>query len=285
MYRPHSMHGPRCSLTLHSAETLGPPLLLLHGVLRAWDDFLCVCPLLETQWSVHGLDLRSHGASGHAGGLYQVRDYVEDAASVVIEHFDEPVVLVGHSLGALVAAAVAAQVPRKVRAVVLEDPPFTQLGTDIQKTSHHALFAGIQGLLPSSGSIENLAVQLAALEVPLPATGETRPLGDLRDAASLRYSARCLQRMDPAVLEPLVAGRWMEGYDFRGTVKAISCPALLLQGETSLGGMLDDHDAQVATDLMTRETHIKLEGVGHLIHQMRTEDYLRLVLSFLASLD
>ena len=49
-------------------------------------------------------------------------DYARDAAAV-LRSLREPAVVCGHSLGALVAGVVAAQLPERVRAVVLEDPP------------------------------------------------------------------------------------------------------------------------------------------------------------------
>ena len=49
-------------------------------------------------------------------------DYAADALAFV-EALPSPATLYGHSLGALVAASVAAALPGRVAGVVLEDPP------------------------------------------------------------------------------------------------------------------------------------------------------------------
>src|SRR5688572_4782194 len=92
----------------------GPPLLMLHGVLRAWTDF-------APRWQLFALDHRGHGESARAE-RYLVVDYAADAVALVRDRLPG-VVLYGHSLGALAAVAVAAELPDLVRAVILEDPP------------------------------------------------------------------------------------------------------------------------------------------------------------------
>jgi pimeloyl-ACP methyl ester carboxylesterase len=41
----------------------GPPLILLHGVTRCWQDWRPVLPELMTRWQVFALDYRGHGGS------------------------------------------------------------------------------------------------------------------------------------------------------------------------------------------------------------------------------
>src|SRR4051812_17283980 len=91
-------------LKLKVASTAGPgsPLLFLHGITRCWQDFVTLLPPLSLRWQVHALDFRGHGKSGRAPGSYRIVDYVQDAAAVLCS-LREPVVVYGHSLGALVA--------------------------------------------------------------------------------------------------------------------------------------------------------------------------------------
>lgn len=285
MFATTTIRGPRCVLHLVKSDHAGPPLLLFHGVLRSWNDFLNVCPSLTTTWQVCGLDHRGHGRSERVAGDYRVVDYVEDAVHVVSTSFDQPVVLVGHSLGALVAASVAAELPDHVRAVVLEDPPWTLLGPDIERTSYFSMFAGLRELLREPHSVDHLAALMAQIVIRTPGQPGENRLGDLRDAVSLRYSAKCLTQLDPAVLDVLVAGRWMEGYDHRQILPRVECPALLMQGNVELGGMLPDDEAREAAALLPRSTHVRIVEVGHSIHQMQADSWQRFVLGFLESLD
>ncbi|TXT29489.1 MAG: putative hydrolase, partial [Planctomycetota bacterium] len=87
------------------------------------------------------------------------------------------------------------------------------------------------------------------------------------------------------VLSPIVAGRWLEGFDWAAAAAKIQCPVLLMQADLSVGGMLTDDDAAEAERLMPDCVRVRLPKVGHLIHWLQTDTCLRLVNSFLESLE
>jgi pimeloyl-ACP methyl ester carboxylesterase len=261
----------------------GEPLLLLHGVLRGWEDYLSLLPFLATNWHVHVLDFRGHGQSDRVPNAYRVVDYVSDAISC-LQSIGKPSVLYGHSLGAMVAAAAAAQAPQLVRGVVLEDPPFETLGMRIRETAFFDYFTEVGRVMRGGGTVEEVQRQLAEIQVVGP-DGRTRTrLGDVRDATSLRFFAACLTQVDPSVLDPLIEGRWLAGYEMDAIFRRIQCPALLLQAEIRCGGMLTDHDADRFERLVTRAMRIRFPNVGHSIHWTDTPGTLRYVLGFLGSL-
>lgn len=260
----------------------GSPFLFCHGVLRGWQDFSLVLPAFLHRWRVYGLDFRGHGGSDPAGGAYRVSDYAEDAAAL-LRRLGEPAVVYGHSLGALVACAAAAQAPECVRAVVLEDPPFEMLGRRIAETPFHALFTGMRDTrLTAAGSVQELAAALAEIRVPT-AAGSVR-LGDVRDGTQLRFSARCLLRLDPEVFNPLVAGQWFDGYEMEAILPRVVCPSLLLAGSVDRGGMLESAVADRAAALLPDCTRVDVLEAGHLLHWTHREEVLRLVTSFVESL-
>jgi pimeloyl-ACP methyl ester carboxylesterase len=260
----------------------GPPIVFLHGVLRGWGDFAPLFPAVLPRWRPVAVDFRGHGRSARAPGNYLVIDYVEDALAVLTS-LDEPAVLFGHSLGALAAAGAAAHTPGKVRAIVLEDPPSALLLANIRETSFFSQFTAMKVLAGDLVPVPELARQLAALPITGPG-GTTQRLGDFRDAASLRFLARCLKDVDPEVLTPLNSGRWLEGYDVEATMRGVKCPALILRGDEAKGGMLNRREAEQWAAWMSDATLIDVPGVGHLIHWMETETTIRLLLSFLESL-
>jgi len=124
-------------------------------------------------------------------------------------------------------------------------------------------------------------------EIPLTTPGKAGSvrLGGTRDMASLRFTARCLKQLDRDVLSPIVAGRWLDGFDWVKVLSNIACPALLLQADITMGGMLTDDDAAEAERLMPDCARVRLPKVGHLIHWLQTDTCLRLVNSFLESLE
>lgn len=270
------------SLHLAVGPAHGPPLLLLHGVSRAASDFAPLWPALTPRWHLWSLDFRGHGRSDRRPREYRVIDYVQDAI-VVLETLNEPAVIFGHSLGALVAAAAANVMPDRVRAVILEDPPAATLLKNIRQTPFYALFSGMQILAGDSAPVSELARQLAAIPLPGPG-GNTIRLGDTRDAASLRFMARCLKNVDPEVYDPIVSGRWLDGYEVEATMRGVKCPALILRGDEAKGGMLNRDEAAQWAAWMCDATLIDVPGVGHLLHWQATETVARMTLGFLESL-
>ncbi len=276
--------GDEVSLNYAEGPAAGPPLVMLHGVLRCWQDFVPLLPSLAWRWQVLALDHRGHGQSERAPGKYYVRDYVRDAVQFVRDAVDEPVVIYGHSLGAMVAAAVAARLPDKVRGIVLEDPPFDTMGARLADTSFHSLFKGYSELVGRGFEVDELSKQLAEMLIGMPGDKRWMRLGDVRDPAALRFLAKCLTKVDPQVLAPIVDGRWLEDYHRGEILDRIKCPALLLQADSSTGGMLPDEDARRITDSIPNCTLVKVLECGHLIHWDRTETTLQIVNAFLESL-
>ena len=274
-------------LTLNGAcgPANGPPLLLIHGVTRCWQDWSPLLSDLTQHWSVVALDLRGHGASerSHAG-QYRVRDFAEDAERLLELLGDEPVVLFGHSLGAMVAAMVAAHAPGRVRALVLEDPPGTTLAEGVSESPFHLQFAGIRRLLPTPRTVDDLTFALAELPVRRPGDGAVVKFRELRDLAALRFSAECLLKMDPRVLEPLLAGRWLDGLDWFAELPRIACPTLLLRADPACGGMLSAAEADRVAAVIPRCRRVDLSGIGHNIHATQPQRTLDLVNPFLNSL-
>jgi 3-oxoadipate enol-lactonase len=91
-------------------DTPGPPgaqtLVLLNGVtLDAETNFSGVIPALARHYRVLTLDLRGHGDGPPARVPYRLEDCADDVAAVVRALRAGPVVLVGYSMGGMLAQA------------------------------------------------------------------------------------------------------------------------------------------------------------------------------------
>jgi pimeloyl-ACP methyl ester carboxylesterase len=269
-------------LNLHRTTSgAGPVLLMLHGVTRCGADWEPLLPALAKDWTIISLDQRGHGTSPRAGS-YLVTDYVADVVRFVQEESADPIVLFGHSLGAMVAAVVAAELPDRVHGIILEDPPFHTMGNRIAGSAWQAQFTGMREAERKRGSVEEITDALA--DIRLPASGGAfKRLGDLRDRASLAWSAQCLSQLDPEVLTPVIEGRWLDGYDFPDALSRVRCPTLLLQADPSAGGALTDADAESLMSILSDCHHVRFPGCGHNLHRDRPEEVLQALREFAAS--
>ena len=98
------------------------PLVLLHGLSANSTSWAAVIVRTARGWRSHALDFRGHGRSDRTPGRYRLEDYIDDADRL-LQMIGQPAVVVGHSLGAIVAAALAQDRHPLVAAVFLEDPP------------------------------------------------------------------------------------------------------------------------------------------------------------------
>jgi len=271
------------SLPLRSIEHgSGPSLLLLHGVTRCGEDWQPLMPALSANWKVIALDHRGHGESPR-GGDYLVTDYVADTVRLVRDELATPLVIFGHSLGAMVAAAVAAELPTWVRGIVLEDPPFHTMGNRIAGNLWQSQFIGMQEVGRRGGSIDEITDALADIRLPCDSGGYKR-LGEFRSLASLNWSAQCLSRLDPEVLTPVIEGHWLDGYDMQAVFTNIHCPTLLLQADPSAGGALTDADAEAACAAIAACKLVRFSGCGHQLHRDRPAEVLQTFAKFACSI-
>ena len=111
----------------------GTPVICLHGI---WDWWRYFRPLVSASDAAGDampfagrplllLDLRGHGASSKPENPseYGWDDYAADVTALIRQAGYPRVTLLGHSLGALTALLVAAELPERVETLILEDPP------------------------------------------------------------------------------------------------------------------------------------------------------------------
>jgi len=261
-----------------------PPLLLLHGVTRRWQTFLPIWSSLADRWQLHAIDFQGHGKSGNADGKYRVCDYVRDAVAYVETNFDKPAVVYGHSLGAMVAAAVAAECGDRVVGVVLEDPPLHTMGAQIDQTPLLSFFEALKPLAGDQRALKAITKDLAEARLTDPKTSNSVRLGNLRDPVSLRFTSSCLQQLDPEVLSPILQMEWLNGFDVESVFRNVECPTLVLQADTRSGGMLTDQDAELIEDCAADVVRVRFDACGHLIHWTQTTALLNHVHGFLETL-
>ena len=272
--------------SINVADSAGdePTLIMFHGVTRRWQTFLPIVNELSLRHRLLLIDARGHGLSDRApDGEYFVNSYIRDGCELIRRYTDGPVVLYGHSLGAMTVAGVAAQLPDRVKAIVMEDPPLETMGERIRQTPLLGYFQGVSQYAGDTRSVEEVATLLGDVTYSDPVSGETFRAGDSRNAAQLRFAATCVRRLDPAVFESIVQARWLEGYNVDSVFSGLRCPSLLLQADYGAGGMLSDEDTVHVCGLNSNVSSVYFEGIPHGIHWSATSELLNTVLPFLES--
>ena len=126
------MSSPAPLVVHEFGDAQDPPLVLVHGLTEAGTTWPDAVQRWSADWHLLAVDLRGHGRSPRFTDdeLPHVLDtWLADLDALVRSMPSRPV-LIGHSLGALLAVTQALTHPDTVRAVVLEDPPLLPSETE-----------------------------------------------------------------------------------------------------------------------------------------------------------
>jgi N-formylmaleamate deformylase len=257
------------SLNLYRSGGDKPPLVLLHGITDSGRCWARTADALAEDYDVIALDARGHGLSDRPESGYGPADHAADVAGVIDAlGLAKPLIVMGHSMGAEVAATVTAHYPAYVKALVLEDPPWH--GDQPQTVEERAAMiqSWREGISTNQAmSLDDLIAQQRA-EAPGWHESELRPWAESKH----RVSPNVLQYMD----EPRLL--------CDDAARQIACPFLLITGDVELLAIVPpDIAARIARQPNAQVVHI--QGAGHNIRRDQFEPYLTAVREFLQRIE
>lgn len=233
-----------------SALTWGPaggrPLLLIHGVTSSAANWWRLGPALAaTGRRVVAVDLPGHGLTGHWTGHHRFRDNAADVASFArAAGLDDPgLQVVGHSWGAMTAAALPAAGLRPATLVLIDPPALSHgeisaLATDPDERTYT--------------SLEEAAASVRA-ENPTWSDGD------------VHAKAEALTQLDEAAARSVLLdnGDWDGGLADLGDPAAAGVPVWLIRGDPGAGGYIPDA-ALPALAARVGASHVRtIEGAPH----------------------
>ncbi|HEY9878165.1 MAG TPA: alpha/beta fold hydrolase, partial [Leptolyngbyaceae cyanobacterium] len=243
----------------------GQPILCLHGILdqgAAWDAIST--PLAQQGYRVIAPDLRGHGRSAHIGpdSSYQFLDFLADIDALLLQLPSVPIALVGHSMGAVLAATLASIHPERFKQLIL-----------------------VESVVPDSGQAEDVASQITAHltylsqvpkhplfpDVAAAATRMQQFNPALTEATALKLAERVSEPCDGGVrwrwdarLQTRtslgIGGSVFSRQQYAQLLRQIQAPALLIYGDRSQFNRPEDLALQ--QEALPKAQRVILEG-GH----------------------
>jgi pimeloyl-ACP methyl ester carboxylesterase len=259
-------------LAVQEAGT-GPPLVLLHGLATSGVIWLPATAQLARSRRVIAVDLPGFGHSAAAGPGFELRAVADRIArGLAARGVRGPYDLVGHSLGGLVAAALAGTRPRSVGRLVLVAP------------------AGLAELPP-------IAVNLLA-RAATPVLAARRRLAPLVDLPLARRALLSFAAADGTLIAPGQARLMVEASgqasrtaDALVTVGETDLLRLLASVQAPVGAIWGDADRTIppshAERLLAARPSVRLEivpGGGHVVMAERPQAFARALLRLLERL-
>lgn len=276
-------------IQIHYTRTGGdkPPFVLAHGFS---DDGLCWTPVAEqlaADYDVIMPDARGHGRSDAPENGYGDATFAADLAGVIRELGLEKPLILGHSMGAATALALAGLYPAIPGAILLSDPPVRWPTTtvavkpecdadeDPDEDPDGDVAEEIDWLARTRAWITDLQSktreELIAEERANSGWSDAE-LGPWADA-KLRLSLHVLGRGD----EP--------GPDWEAIISQITCPALLITADPELGSLVSADEAADLRALLPQLQIAHIADAGHSIRREQFDRYMDVVNAFLTGLN
>lgn len=242
----YSVHG----------EATNPPFLLIHGWTCDSTDWSFTIPALVQHYYVITIDLRGHGHSSAPTSItYTIQDFVDDAVAL-IQHLNlnKDVLVMGHSMGGIVASCLSGLHPELFRGLVVIDPPYWRTK------------AFWSTMLPKWDEMQN------GLMFATEAFGNPMPPPEMMQTWLMTWYGIRMQAVDEHVVWESLKGAFGEGMlgqqeVHTELVKAKKCPRLAvymreenLENEKELG--MGEGDEVVL-----------VEGAGHWLHHIKAEEF------------
>lgn len=259
----------------------GHALVLLHGLSANSTSWAPVVARTASTWRSYALDLRGHGRSDRTPGRYRLDDYIDDADRL-LQVIGEPAVVIGHSLGAIVAASLAQDRHPLVAAVFLEDPPLYVVEPGVFAGSGLArgfavLRDHIQRLQAEGAPVETYRDLLAAS--PHPGGGR---LGDHLHDDALWSRAGALAQTDLDAITAVLDGTTFAAWD---PDRPLHRPTLVLRADPAYDAAFQpDHEHRLHRTSPHADV-VPMPGAGHNIRGDRAtrHRYLYVLTDFLSN--
>ena len=254
----------------------GPVVVLLHGYAQTSHMWLPLMPLLALNHTVIAPDLRGIGSSERTPGGYDKKTMAKDIHELVRQlGYDQPVAVVGHDIGLMVAYAYAAQFPNDVSKVILMDAFLPGIGdwktVWLMRDLWHFHFYGETPLALVQGReriyFEHFWNDFAA--------DRTKSVPEVdRQFYAAAYARDDGMRAGFEVFKNFE----QDAKDFAAFSETkLSIPMLVLTGEKASGSFLIDQAKLVATNV----SGTMVKGSGHWLMEETPDQVIPAIVSFL----
>jgi pimeloyl-ACP methyl ester carboxylesterase len=247
----------------------GPVIVCVHGLTGSAVNWSAIAPLLTRRCRLIAPDLAGHGLTRSAGRGTDVA-----SNRVLLHRFIEsvhagPVIVMGNSMGGMIALLEAGSAPLTVAGLVLVDPalPFVPARPDLLLSAMFVLCATPALGSTILGRVQHLSPQAAVAAVlslccadvsRVPGNVVTRHVEVARRRAAFTGTGRDISAAMRSVIATAGPG---SGQAYRREIGSVTCPVLLLHGERDR--LVPVTAARAAARANPSWSLVVLPGVGH----------------------
>ncbi|MGB8194970.1 MAG: alpha/beta hydrolase [Chitinophagaceae bacterium] len=248
---------------VEQGDARGIPVIFLHGYTDSWHSFETVLPHLPENVHAFVLSQRGHGDSDRPETGYNPKDFAADVALFMKQQKMNGAVIVGHSLGGLVAQRFALDHPKLCRGLVI-----------VSSAASFADNAGVPEFLDMVEQLQDPVDKTFAEEFQKSTIA--KPIDPAYFTALVGESMKLPARVWKSV------ARELRHVNYVAELKTIKQPVLILWGDKDLFCLKDDQD-QFQQHIRGARVLV-YEGIGHALHWEEPERFANDLLKFIIDL-
>ena len=238
---------------VEQGDASGVPVVFIHGATDSWRSFEPVLPHLPDDIRAVAVTVRGHGDAPKPESGYSIEDLAGDVIALMEELGLGPAVLVGHSMGTMIAERIAIEASGRVLGLVLAGA-FGQP----QRNS-----PGLLELRAEFGDIQGPIARELAHEFQASTTAS--PI----DPEQLAVFVDETQKVPARVWRGIFST--FPEVDYAAELAALGVPALIVQGERD--ELIPPEERGALTGLLPGAHLVVYEGAGHALHWERPERF------------
>ena len=258
----------RCS----SDRVTLPPVLLLHGFGASIGHWQHNLEFLATNHTVYGLDLVGWGGSRKPDIQYDIDLWVDQVYDFWQTFIGQPLILVGNSIGSLVALVAAARYPEMATSLVMVSLPDLSAEQEMIPRSIQPLVNGIKRVILNPPLLHTLfrvvsQPKVAKKWAQIAYANPDRVTDELVDL----FITPAREREAPAAFVKIMQGMTSSSFspNIRKLLPEMNIPMLLLWG--SEDRMIPQGTAGILLKLNPLLELVNLAGAGHCAHDEMPE--------------
>lgn len=244
-------------------ETSGIPVIFLHGITDSWHSFESVFPLLPSSVHAFAISQRGHGDSEKPASGYAMKDFSNDVAAFLRDMKLGAAIIVGHSMGGVIAQQFALDHPSLCKGLVIvssdagfrQNPGMTEFIETVSKLKD-----------PIDPAFAD-EFQMSTLAKPIEPNYYS-----LLVAESLKVPARVWKEALQGIMN----------VDFVPQLKNIQVPTLVFWGDKD--AMVFRPDVEQLSKGIRNSTVFVYENTGHALHWEEPTRFVRDLADFINKL-
>jgi pimeloyl-ACP methyl ester carboxylesterase len=241
-------------------DVTGTPVILLHGYTESRLSYQQVLPLLPGNLHVFAISQRGHGNSSKYGSDYLPKDFAADLATFISQKKLHSAIIVGHSMGGIIAQQFALDYPQLTKALVIID---SNAGSE------------------ANPGLEEFIKEVSRLMDPVSAQfAESFLKGTVAktvDTAFYKLQVAETMKVPAAVWKAAMKG--LVSVNYRSVLHNIYQPTLILWGDKDFITTKNEQDILAAG--IKNSKLVVYEGTGHALHWEEPGRFVKDLVAFI----